>query len=112
MIQPIEMQMILPHSDTVGTTQQHEHQKVVNDNFFAADEVAKEVKHNSETVIQKDANEFAEYHYDAKEEGRGTYQNPHKQKRKPKMPGEEQAAKLHETKSASENREPRVNIQI
>ncbi len=70
MIRPIEMQMLLPRTESVGNNQQHENQRVVNENTYAANEVAKEVKHNSETVIKKDANEFAEYQYDAKEEGK------------------------------------------
>lgn len=110
MIRPIEMQMLLPRTESVGTTQQHENQRVVNENAFAAREVAREVKHQSETVIKKDANEFAEYHYDAKEEGRGTYQNPRKKRRSGKEEDFGGESELAEKKEA--DREPRVNIQI
>ena len=111
MIRPIEMQMLLPRTESVGNTQHHENQRVVNDNSFAATEVAKEVKHNSETVIKKDANEFAEYQYDAKEEGNGTYQNPKKQHRKKQNIAEEDENSGN-VPTAINDREPRVNIQI
>ncbi len=110
MIRPIEMQMLLPRTESVGTTQQHENQRVVNENAFAAKEVAREVKHNSETVIKKDANEFAEYHYDAKEEGRGTYQNP--RKRRGARQGQESGEQADAHEERETERQPRVNIQI
>lgn len=111
MIRPIEMQMLLPRTESVGNTQHFENQRVVNENSFAANQVAKEVQHNSETVIPKDANEFAEYKYDAKEEGNGTYQNPRKQKRKQQ---EEDLEENENVTSASrtDDKQPRINIQI
>lgn len=111
MIRPIEMQMLLPRTESVGSSQQHENQRVVNENTYAANEVAREVKHNSETVIKKDANEFAEYQYDAKEEGNGTYQNPRRQKRNKKETKEADDIDKIEGK-AKENKHPRINIQI
>lgn len=111
MIRPIEMQMLLPRTESVGNTQRFETQRVVNENSFAANQVAKEVQHNSETVIPKDANEFAEYKYDAKEEGNGTYQNPRKQKRSNK---EEDLEENENVTSANrtDDKQPRINIQI
>ncbi len=111
MIRPLEMQMLLPRTESVGNMQQFENQRVVNENAFAATEVAKEVQHNSETVIPKDANEFAEYQYDAKEEGRGTYGDPRKGKRK------QQEKDLEEDEnegsfSRTDDKQPRINIQI
>lgn len=111
MIRPIEMQMLLPRTESVGNTQQFENQRVVNENSFAANQVAKEVKHNSETVIPKDANEFAEYKYDAKEEGKGTYQNPRKQKRHAKEEDFEDQENNSRTESV-DDKQPRINIQI
>lgn len=111
MIRPIEMQMLLPRTESVGSNQQYENQRVVNENTYAANEVAKEVKHNSETVIKKDANEFAEYQYDAKEEGNGTYQNPRKHKRRKKET--EEMADIEKVQGKTEeNKQPRINIQI
>ncbi len=80
MIRPIHMQMILPQTETVGIEKQVEHQKIVNANSDAANEVAKEIQHNSESVIQKDPNEFTDYKYDAREESNGTYHRPKKRK--------------------------------
>ncbi|MBO5089217.1 MAG: hypothetical protein J6C01_11115 [Lachnospiraceae bacterium] len=111
MIRPIEMQMLLPRTESVGNTQQFENQRVVNENSFAANQVAKEVQHNSETVIPKDANEFAEYKYDAKEEGNGTYQNPRKQKRKLKEDDLEEDENAI-TSNHTDDKQPRINIQI
>ena len=110
MIRPIEMQMLLPRSESVGNTQHQENQKVVNANINAANEVAKEVKHNSETVIPKDANQFAEYQYDASEEGNGTYSNPRKRGKK-KQSSEEESKELTDVKE-EDNKQPRINIQI
>lgn len=110
MIRPIEMQMLLPRSESVGNTHQQEIQRVINDNSHAATQVAKEVKHNSETVIKKDANEFAEYKYDAKEQGNGTYQNPRKQKQNKQ---EEDAEEYQQdSRKAVMDRQPRINIEI
>lgn len=111
MIRPIEMQMLLPRTESVGNTQQYENQRVVNENTNAANEVAKEVKHNSETVIKKDANEFAEYQYDASEQGNGTYSNPRKRNRKRKQDAEKEGQdKKINTKT--NDKQPRINIQI
>lgn len=110
MIRPIEMQMLLPRSESVGNTQHQENQRVVNENINAANEVAKEVKHNSETVIPKDANQFAEYQYDASEEGNGTYSNPRKRGRKKKSSEDEKEQQTEPREE--ENKQPRINIQI
>lgn len=111
MIRPIEMQMLLPRTESVGNTQHFENQRVANDNSFAANQVAREVKHNSETVIPKDANEFAEYQYDAKEEGNGTYKNPKRQQKKQHSEDLDEAEK--ETPVSYVNdKQPRINIQI
>ncbi|MBQ9983214.1 MAG: hypothetical protein IJP29_01355 [Lachnospiraceae bacterium] len=110
MIRPIEMQMLLPRTESVGNSQQFENQRVVNENSFAATQVAKEVKHNSETVIPKDANEFAEYQYDAKEEGNGTYQDPRKRGIRQKKNELEESEE--DTVQTANDKQPRINIQI
>ena len=110
MIRPIEMQMLLPRTESVGNTQQFENQRIVNENSFAATQVAKEVKHNSETVIPKDANEFAEYQYDAKEEGNGTYQDPRKRSARQKK--DELDESENDAMNTANDKQPRINIQI
>ena len=113
MIRPIQMQMILPQTEVAGNTQQHANQSIVNSNLNAASEVAKEVKHNSETVIKKDANQFAEYQYDASEQGNGTYSNPRKQKRHKSSKDEEKETDTKKEKDmAAKDGQPRINIQI
>lgn len=112
MIRPIEMQMLLPRTESVGNAQQFENQRVVNENSFAATQVAKEVQHNSETVIPKDANEFAEYQYDAKEKGNGTYRDPRKQKKKQQAEEELEEQENASSVTYSNDKQPRVNIQI
>lgn len=110
MIRPVEMQMLLPQTENVGSTQQHENQRVVNENTHAAQEVAKEVKHNSDTVIRKEQNEFDEYKYDAKEKGNGTYQDPRKRSRNKKHSNEEDDTDTKEEDLQA--KQPRINIQI
>lgn len=112
MIRPVEMQMLLPRTESVGNTQQHENQRMVNENTFAANEVAKEVKHNSETVISKDANQLAEFQYDAREEGNGTYGNPRKRKRRQGQSDEETEQKELSDVVTENDKQPRINIQI
>ena len=111
MIRPIDMQMLLPRTESAGAEKQTEQQKVLNTNTDAANEVAKEVQHNSEAVIQKDPNAFTEYKYDAKEEGNGTYRNPRKKKKKQEEDNDDlsdSSAKKHIDKKEP----PRVNFQI
>ena len=113
MIRPIEMQMLLPRSESVGNTQQFENQRVVNENAFAANQVAKEVKQNSETVIRKNPNEFAEYKYDAKEEGNGTYQNPRKHKKQKEQEETDDRIDISfDSNANTKDNQPRINIQI
>ena len=111
MIRPIDMQMLLPRTESAGAERQIENQKVMNVNSDAANEVAKEVQHNSEAVIQKDPNAFTDYKYDAKEEGNGTYQNPRKNKKK-QMSDDEQSSSDDKGGSEHMKESPRVNIQI
>lgn len=110
MIRPIEMQMLLPRTESVGTEKHFENRQIVNENNFAANEVQKEVKHNSEAVIQKDANQFAEYQYDAKEEGNGTHRES-RRKRREKEQNEGEDAATEESRQR-EKQQPRINIQI
>jgi len=112
MIRPVEMQMLLPRTESVGNTQQHENQRMVNENTFAANEVAREVKHNSETVIRKDANQLAEFQYDAREEGNGTYGNPRKRKRRQAQSDDETEQKELSDAVTENDKQPRINIQI
>lgn len=110
MIRPVEMQMLLPRTESVGSTQHNENQKIVNENAYAANEVQREEKQNSETVIRKDTNEFAEYQYDAKEEGNGTYQNPRKRRSRTKK--EKQKDEILGQTETIDDKQPRINIQI
>jgi hypothetical protein len=107
------MQMLLPRTESVGQTQQNENQRVVNENTYAANEVAKEVQHNSETVIPKDASQFEQYQYDAREEGNGTYDNPRKRKKR-RGQGEHKSEDDRDTENefGARDKQPRVNIQI
>lgn len=111
MIRPIEMQMLLPRTESVGNNQHFENQRIVNENAHAANQVAREVKHNSETVIKKDPNEFAEYNYDAKEKGNGTYQNPRNGNRQ-KKEKEELNKNINFSNEDTVDKQPRINIQI
>lgn len=112
MIRPIEMQMLLPRTESVGSEKHFENRQIVNENHFAANEVQKEVQHNSETVIKKDANQFAEYQYDAKEEGNGTYQDSRRKRRQKNAKDEEENKNDRETDEVNEKFSPRINIQI
>ena len=105
------MQMILPRTESVGTEKQVEQQKIVNANSDAANEVAKEIQHNSEAVIQKDPNAFTDYKYDAKEEGNGTYRRPKKRKQQQDDDSKESVDDNKEGLSMKKE-PPRVNIQI
>ncbi len=111
MIRPIDMQMLLPRTEAAGIEKQGEQQKILNANSDAANQVAKEIQHNSESVVQKDPNAFTEYKYDAKEEGNGTYSNPRKRKKKQNNDDEDSSDDNAEG-SAKKKESPRINIQI
>ena len=112
MIRPIQMQMLVPQTENVGADRIHEQQKVMNTNTEAANEVAKEVQHNSEAVVQKDPNAFEDYKYDAREEGKGTYQNPKKRKKKAESEGADKEDDNNSGGVRKKKEPPRVNIQI
>lgn len=112
MIRPIEMQMILPRSESVGNMQQNEIQHVSNVNANAAGEVIKNEQKLSETVVEKEEKQFDTYQYDAKEEGNGKYKGSKGKKKKQSLKSDA----LEETGSLLENEsrdvQPRINIQI
>lgn len=112
MIRPIEMQMILPRSESVGNMQQNEIQHVSNVNANAAGEVIKNEQKLSETVVKKEEKQFDTYQYDAKEEGNGKYKGSKSKKKKQSLKSDT----LEETGSLLENEsrdvQPRINIQI
>ena len=82
MIRPVEIQMVIPRTESVGQIQHQENQRGVQENAQALTQVEKEVKQQSETVIRKDANDFPAYRYDAKEKGNNAYQDNRKKKKK------------------------------
>ena len=114
MIRPIEMQMILPRSESVGNMQQNEIQHITNVNTNAANEAVKNEQKLSETVVEKDEKQFDTFQYDAKEEGNGTYK---KQKRRSgRQQKQEKQASLAIDDFDNEKEEtdiqPRINFQI
>lgn len=116
MIRPIDMQMLLPRTESVGSVQQHENQSVVNANLNAANAVEKEVRMNSETVVHKEDSDFEQYKYDAREEGKGTYSKPGKDKRRKKQSEQREDSEHSRDKKQKphgmNDKQPRVNIQI
>ncbi len=105
MIRPVEMQMLIPNSQTVSNVQHNENQRPVQQNMLTAEQVAKEVKHNSDSIIQKDTVNIRDYRYDAKEKGNGEYHGDGGKKRDKK-----QEDKNNDKKS---DKEPvRVNFDI
>ena len=111
MIRPIDMQMLLPRTESVGNMQQHENQSVVNANLNAANQVEKEQRQNRESVIKKEDAEFDEYQYDAREEGKGNYSNP-RRNRKKKDTSKKQFEVSDGTVEEMNDKQPRINIQI
>ncbi|MDO5156923.1 MAG: hypothetical protein Q4D51_13275 [Eubacteriales bacterium] len=116
MIRPLEMQMLLPRTESVGHTQHNENQKVVNVNLSAAEQAEKEIKQNNETVIQKNPTEFAEYQYDARESNGGSHGRSNGRKKKQTVEKNEKAVYNDGEKTQVEedimNNQPRVNIQL
>lgn len=73
MIRPVDMQMLIPTTQSAGNIQQHESQRPMEQNMVAVEQVSKEVKQHSEMVISKDTVEIHDYNYDAKEKGNNEY---------------------------------------
>lgn len=112
MIRPLDMQMLLPRTESVGNIQHHENQQTVNANLNAADAVAREVQQQSETVVQKN-NEFSEYQYDPSEEKNGTYSNPRRGKKNKKKSEDDSDSQSEEQQNEdARDKQPRINIQI
>ncbi len=114
MIRPIEMQMILPRSESVGNMQQNEMQHAVTVNNNAATEVLKNEQRLSETIVKKEEKQFDTFQYDAKEEGNGNYKNTNKRKKGSKTSQPEKSSS-HLDVTKQENRQdvqPRIDIQI
>lgn len=116
MIRPIEMQMLIPRTESVANTHQHEIQHGMNVNANAANEVVKEEQRLSETVVSKEEKEFDTYQYDAKEEGNGKYSGKRGKKKKPSSKETKNASVSNVSESDSSydkgDFQPRVNIQI
>lgn len=114
MMRPIEMQMLLPRSESVGNMQQNEIQHAANVNSNAANEVVKNEQKLSEAVVEKEEKQFDTYQYDAKEEGNGKYRGSKgKQKRKSMFSGETASNPSSDTEEIDKTEvQPRINIQI
>lgn len=113
MIRPIEMQMLLPRTESVGNLQQHEIQQNVNANANAANEVIKQEQKSSETVVRKEEKEFDSYKYDAKDEGKSQYFGSRgNQKRKKKEDTASKQNNVSEHEQEEKDYQPRINIQI
>lgn len=115
MIRPIDMQMILPRTESVGNMQQHEIQHTVNVNSNAASEVVKQEQRLSETVVKKEEKQFDTFQYDAREEGKGSYSGS---RRKKKTAQKEESNRVFEAENTEqtlvkeEDSQPRINFQI
>lgn len=116
MIRPIEMQMLIPRTESVANTHQHEIQHGMNVNANAAMEVVKGEQRLSETVVSKEEKEFDTYQYDAKEEGNAKYSGKHSKKKKSSSKESKDASANNESDSDSSydksDFQPRINIQI
>ncbi len=73
MIRPVEMQMLVQRTEGVAHIQHLDNTRNIQQNAILAAQVDKNVKQNSDTVIQKDSVEINEHKYDAKEKGNTQY---------------------------------------
>lgn len=114
MIRPIEMQMLLPRTESVGTMQQNENQHIMNTNLNAASEVQKHEQELSQTVVEKEDKQFDTYRYDASEEGNNQYKG---KRRKNKSNSSKESSLEQDEDSSMEVEEakefqPRINFNI
>lgn len=108
MIRPIEMQMLLPRTESVGNLQQNEIQHTLNTNANAAETITKHEQKLSETVVKKEEKQYDTYQYDAKDESRSGYFSSGKKKKKNKSTSDATESKNEESKDY----QPRIDIQI
>lgn len=108
MIRPIEMQMLLPRTESVGNLQQNEIQHTLNTNANAAETITKHEQKSSETVVKKEEKQYDTYQYDAKDESRSGYFSSGKKKKKNKSTSDATENKNEESKDY----QPRIDIQI
>ena len=108
MIRPIEMQMLLPRTESVGNLQQNEIQHTLNTNANAAETITKHEQKLSETVVKKEEKQYDTYQYDAKDESRSGYFSSEKKKKKNKSTSDATESENEESKDY----QPRIDIQI
>lgn len=110
MIRPIDMQMLLPRTESVGNVQQHEIQHTHNVNVNAANEAVKQEQKASETVVERDEKQYDTYRYDAKDQGGNQYKGSFK--RKKKKDEEKNGGKPVTDEENNNEYQPRIDIQI
>ena len=97
MITPIEMYSMVPKSQEASMIHSTANAKHVAQQQEGMQEIAHQARQNTQQTVQTSAAEYAEYRYDAKEQGNGTYSRDGKKKKK-----NEEESEQHEEKKGTE----------
>ena len=82
MITPIEMYSMVPKSQEASMIHSTANAKHAAQQQEGMQEIAQQARQNTQQTVQTTAAEYAEYRYDAKEKGNGTYSRDGKNKKK------------------------------
>lgn len=90
-VTPVTLQMTIPMTNDMAQVQNNENMRANTEHMQFVNATEKQTKVNRETVIQKEATEFPEYRYDAREKGNNEYHGNGGKKRKKPEANEEEA---------------------
>ena len=82
MITPIEMYSMVPKSQEASTVHSAANAKHVAQQQEGMQEMAHQIRHDSQQTVHATSAENPEYRYDAKEQGNGSYSSGNKNKKK------------------------------
>ena len=98
MITPIEMYSMLPKSQEASMIHSAQNAKHAAQQQSGMQEIAREVRQNTQQIVHTTSAENPDYRYDAKEQGNGSYSSREKKKKK-KEDGSEQDREKNNTEN-------------
>ncbi|MBP5532966.1 MAG: hypothetical protein J6X68_03280 [Lachnospiraceae bacterium] len=82
MITPIEMYSMVPKSQEASMLHSAQNAKHTAQHESGMQEIAREVRQNTQQIVHTTSAENPDYRYDAKEQGNGSYSSGEKKKKK------------------------------
>jgi len=96
MITPIEMYSMVPKSQEASMLHSAQNAKHTAQHESGMQEIAREVRQNTQQIVHTTSAENHDYRYDAKEKGNGSYSSGEKKKKKKENGSEQDREKKEE----------------